>query len=66
MTNRQLATLLSPANSARLAVCLDGGKLIVPGPKSQAALAERMLSHKADVAAFLTGQHNDGGYHRFR
>ena len=45
--------LLDAAQAAGLAVRIEGEQLIVRGPRTQAALATRLLAHKAAVMAAL-------------
>lgn len=49
-------TLLHEARRAGLRVRTEGGRLIVRGPRSQEALARRLLEHKAEVLAALEAE----------
>jgi hypothetical protein len=44
-------TLLAEAEAAGLVVCADGDRLVIRGPKSADAVAQRLLAHKAVVLA---------------
>ncbi len=46
-------TLLQEAEAAGLTVCVEGDRLVVRGPKSEGAIAERLLDHKAEVIEAL-------------
>ena len=46
-------TLVSEARSAGLIVLADGDRLVVRGPRSAAAMARRLLEHKAEVMRAL-------------
>ncbi len=46
--------ILAEAAEAGLAVCVDGGKLIVRGPRRHEALARELLARKPEVIAFLS------------
>lgn len=46
-------TLLAQARAAGLEVRVDGNRLVVRGPRRHAALAQELLTHKAEVLALL-------------
>jgi transposase len=47
--------LLNEAHAAGLEVRADGDRLMVRGPRSAAALAQKLLAHKADVLLLFQG-----------
>ncbi len=49
-------SLLQEAEAAGLAVRVDGDRLVVRGPKSAGAIAERLLDHKAEVIEALSAE----------
>ncbi len=49
-------SLLQEAEAAGLAVRVDGDRLVVRGPKSAGAIAERLLDHKAEVLKVLSAK----------
>ena len=49
-------SLLQEAASAGLTVRVDGDRLVVRGPKSAGAIAERLLDHKAEVIEALSAE----------
>ncbi len=51
--------LLQEATAAGLVVRVDGERLVVRGPKSASAIAERLLDYKAEVIEALTAEWDD-------
>ncbi len=49
-------TLLQEAEAAGLTVRVEGDRLVVRGPKSAGAIAERLLDHKAEVIKTLSAE----------
>ncbi len=49
-------SLLQEAEAAGLTVRVDGDRLVVRGPKSAGAIAERLLDHKAEVLKVLSAE----------
>ncbi len=49
-------SLLQEAEAAGLSVCVEGDRLVVRGPKSAGAIAERLLDHKAEVIELLSAE----------
>ncbi len=49
-------SLLQEAEAAGLSVRVDGDRLVVRGPKSADAIAERLLDHKAEVLKVLSAE----------
>ncbi len=49
-------SLLQEADAAGLTVRVDGDRLVVRGPKSAGAIAERLLHHKAEVLKVLSAE----------
>ncbi len=49
-------SLLQEAEAAGLAVRVEGDRLVVRGPKSAGAIAERLLDHKAEVIEALSAE----------
>ncbi len=49
-------SLLQEAQAAGLTVRVDGERLVVRGPKSAGAIAERLLDHKAEVLKVLSAE----------
>ena len=49
-------TLLQEAEAAGLTVRVEGDRLVVRGPKSASAIAERLLDHKAEVLKVLSAE----------
>ena len=47
-------SLLQEAEAAGLTVRVDGDRLVVRGPKSAGAIAERLLDHKTEVLKVLS------------
>ncbi len=52
-------SLLQEAEAAGLSVRVDGERLVVRGPKSAGAIAERLLDHKAEVIEALSAAWDD-------
>ncbi len=50
-------SLLQEAEAAGLSVCVEGDRLVVRGPKSAGAIAERLLDHKTEVLKVLADRH---------
>ncbi len=49
-------SLLQEAEAAGLSVRVDGDRLVVRGPKSAGAIAERLLDHKTEVLKALSAE----------
>ncbi len=49
-------SLLQEAEAAGLTVRVDGDRLVVRGPKSAGAIAERLLDHKTEVLKVLSAE----------
>ncbi len=49
-------TLLQEAEAAGLTAHVEGDRLVVRGPKSAGAIAERLLDHKAEVLKVLSAE----------
>ncbi len=52
-------SLLQEAEAAGLTVRVDGDRLVVRGPKSAGAIAERLLDRKAEVIEALSAEWDD-------
>ncbi len=52
----EAVSLLREAEDAGLVVRVDGDRLVVRGPKSAGAIAERLLDHKAEVIEALSAE----------
>jgi hypothetical protein len=49
-------SLVAEARKAGLRLRVDGGRLIIRGPRSQEALAKRLLCHKAELMSLLAAE----------
>ncbi len=49
-------SLLQEAEAAGLTVHVEGDRLVVRGPKSAGAIAERLLDHKAEILKVLSAE----------
>ncbi len=52
-------TILREARAAGLEIKVDGGRLVVRGPKSAAPLAERLLEMKPEIIPLLESEDNE-------
>ncbi len=51
-----VVSLLQEAEAAGLSVRVEGDRLVVRGPKSAGAIAERLLDHKAEIIEALAAE----------
>jgi hypothetical protein len=51
--------LLSEAKAAGLTIMAEGNRLVIRGPKSADAVAQRLLAHKAEILTALVAGHGD-------
>ena len=50
-----VAALLDEARSAGLALRVNGGRLVIRGPKKAGPVAKRVLAHKAEIMLIFQG-----------